>query len=44
VGETRGSAVGVASAFAVAKGRVDFVGVTPSSAVEAVINALTGRR
>jgi dienelactone hydrolase len=44
VGETRGSAVGVASAFAVAKGRLDFVGVTPSTAVEAVVNALTGRR
>jgi dienelactone hydrolase len=44
VGETRGSAAGVASAFAVAKGRVDFVGVTPSAAVEAVVNALTGRR
>ncbi|MBP9902332.1 MAG: hypothetical protein KBH45_12785, partial [Verrucomicrobia bacterium] len=44
VGETQGSATGVASAFATAKGRVDFVGVTPSPAVDAVVNALTGRK
>lgn len=44
VGETQASATGVASAFATAKGRVDFVGVTPSPAVDAVVNALTGRK
>ena len=44
VGETRGSAAGVASAFAVAKGRVEFAGVPTSGAVDAVVNALTGRQ
>jgi len=44
VGETRGSVAGVASAFAAAKGQVEFVGVTQSAAVDAVVNALTGRK
>jgi len=44
VGETRGSAVGVPSAFAVAKGQVEFAGVSQSAAVVAVVNALTSRR
>ncbi len=44
VGETRGSVAGVASAFAVAKGQVEFVGVTQSAAVDAVVNALTSRK
>ena len=41
VGETQGFAAGVAPAFAIAKARVDFVGVTQAEAVDAVVNALT---
>ncbi len=44
VGETRASAGGVASAFACARGRVEFLGLPPSAPVEAVVNALTGRK
>lgn len=44
VGETRGSVPGVASAFAAAKGRVEFAGVPASPAVDVVVNALTGRK
>ncbi len=44
VGETPGSAAGAAAAFAVAEGRVNFVGVTQSSATDAVVNALTSRK
>ena len=44
VGETRGSVAGLASAFAAAKGQVEFVVVTQSAAVDAVVNALTGQK
>lgn len=44
VGETRGSAGGVASAFAAAKGRVEFVGATSSGALGAVVKAVTSQR
>ena len=44
VGEARGSVAGVAPAFAAAKGQVEFVGVTQSAAVDAVVNALTARK
>lgn len=44
IAETKDSVEGVAPAFGVAKGRVEFVGVTQSTAVDAVLNALTGRK
>ncbi len=44
VGETRGSAAGVAWAFSAAKGRVEFADLNQSPAVTAVVRALTGRK
>lgn len=41
IGETKDSAAGVAAAFAAAKDRMDFVGVTKAAVVELVVNALT---
>jgi dienelactone hydrolase len=44
VGEARDSASGVAAAFALAKGRVDFAVTASPVAVDAVVGALTGRK
>ena len=44
IGETRGSAAGVASAFAVSRGRVDFAGANKSNPVGTAVNALMVRK
>jgi hypothetical protein len=42
LGETRGSVTGVASAFAVGKGQIEFAGTSKPNPVNIVVNALTG--